>query len=130
MRLALAFLILSLLAQAAKVPDSAWQAGTLADISDEQRAVTTQREHAYGSRRHSTTTDTSYQIPHYIIEANGYEAIGNGGDRRRRLPFTINGPLKYAIVGADLYIQDEQGKQHKMTVLKKTLQTPHPVEPK
>src|SRR5713101_2881999 len=115
--------LFSLPAIASKVPDSAWQSGTLVDITDEQRAVTTEHQHVSGSRRHSTTMDSSYTIPHYIIEANGYtyEAIAKGGARRRRLSVTINGPLKYAFVGADLFIQDEQGKEHKMTILKKTL---------
>ena len=58
----------------------------------------------------------------YLIETDKYvyEAIANGMDRRRVLPVTINGPLKYAFVGTDLYIQDEKGKEHKMT-LKKAL---------
>lgn len=133
MRLTLAALLLaSLPAIAAKVPADAWQTGTLADISDEQRAVTTEHEHTYGTHRNSTTTDSSYVVPHYILETDKYtyEAIANGGDRRRRLAVTVNGPLKYALVGTDFYIQDEQGKEHKMTVLKKTLRTPQPAEQK
>jgi hypothetical protein len=132
MRLAIVLLLISSLAVAAKVPDSAWQTGTLTDITDEQRAVTTEHEHAYGSHRHSTTTDNSYSIPHYTIETDKYfyEAIANGGDRRRRLVLTVNGPLKYALIATDLYIQDEQGKEHKMTILKKTLKTPQSVEQK
>jgi hypothetical protein len=132
MRLTLAvlFFFLSSLVFATKIPDSSWQPGTLTSIDDEQLAVTTEHEHAYGSHRHSTTTDTSYTIPHYFIDATGYtyETIANGGDRRRSLSVTINGPLKYAFVGTDLYIQDEQGKEHKMTILKKTFKTPQPAE--
>jgi hypothetical protein len=133
MRLTLALLLLlSLRAFAAKVPDSPWENGTLTDITDEQHVVTTQSEHSYGSHRHSTTTDNSYSIPHYTIETDKYinEAIANGGSRRRKLAVTINGPLNYALIGNDFYIQDEHGKEHKMTVLKKTLKTPQPTEQK
>jgi hypothetical protein len=126
MRLAIVLLLISLVGFATRLPDSAWQTGTLTDITDERRTVTTEHEHTYGSHRHSTTTDNSYSIPHYTIEIDKYiyEAIANGGDRRRRLAVTVNGPLKYVLLGTDLYIQDEQGKEHKMTVLKETLKTP------
>jgi hypothetical protein len=119
------FLLIAVPAIAAKVPVDAWQTGTLTDIVDEQRPVTTQHEHTYGTHHQSTTTDASYTVPHYLIETDKhvYEVIANGGDRRRVLPVTVNGPLKYALIGTDLYIQDEKGKEHKMTVLRKTLKT-------
>jgi hypothetical protein len=130
--LAVVLLLIAIPAFAAKVPADAWQTGTLTDIVDEQKAVTNEHTHTYGNRQHSTTTDASYLIPHYLIETDKYvyEAIANSGDRRRTLTVTVNGPLKYALLGNDLYVQDEKGKEHKMTVLKKTLKTQQPSEQK
>jgi len=106
-----------------KVPAEAWRPGTLADILDEQHTRTTGHTHTHGNRSTSTTTESTYSVPHYVIETDEYryEVIGNGGDRRRALPVTINGPIKYAIVGTDLFVQDERGKEHKMTLVRKTL---------
>jgi hypothetical protein len=124
MRICPILLLLTVLhAVAAKVPDSSWQTGILTDLVDETHTVNTEYEHAYGTHRHSTSTESSYTIPHYIIETDKYiyEAIANGGYRRRVLNLTVNSPLKYAIVGTAFYIQDEDGKERKMTILKKTL---------
>lgn len=105
-----------------KVPESEWQTGTLQDVQQEERSYTTEHYHS----KRTTIAEHPYSIPHYTIETDKYlyETIANGGDRRRALPVTVNGPLKYALIGNDFYIQDEQGKEHKMTVLKKTLKAP------
>ena len=39
---------------------------------------------------------------------------------------TVNGPVKYAIEKRKLYVIDEDGKEHEMEVVKKTLKTPEP----
>jgi hypothetical protein len=37
------------------------------------------------------------------------------------LLFTVNGPIKFAFVKSDLYIQDENGKEIEVKLTKKTL---------
>jgi hypothetical protein len=39
---------------------------------------------------------------------------------------TVNGPVKYAIEKRKLYVVDEDGKEHEMEIVKKTLRTPDP----
>ena len=46
----------------------------------------------------------------------------------RRL-LTVNGPVKYAIEKRKLYVIDEDGKEHEMEIVKKTLRTPEPPKP-
>lgn len=42
---------------------------------------------------------------------------------------TVNGPVKYAIEKRKLYVIDEDGKEHEMEIVKKTLRTPEPPKP-
>lgn len=39
---------------------------------------------------------------------------------------TVNGPVKYAIEKRKLYVIDDDGKEHEMEIVKKTLKTPEP----
>ena len=69
-----------------------------------------------------------YSVPHYIIETDSYiyEIVHTRGHARKkaRMPVTVNGPMKFAIINSDFYLQDEQGQEYKMVVVKKTLKTP------
>jgi len=37
---------------------------------------------------------------------------------------TVNGPVKYAVEKRKLFVMDEDGKEHEMEIVKKTLKTP------
>ena len=63
------------------------------------------------SSRYSVETDT------YIYEAD--LVLPNA--KAEQPAVTVNGPIKFAIVKSDLYLQDEQGKQFKLVLAKKTL---------
>jgi hypothetical protein len=39
---------------------------------------------------------------------------------------TVNGPVKYAVEKRRLYVIDDDGKEHEMEIVKKTLKTPEP----
>lgn len=39
----------------------------------------------------------------------------------KALNVTINGPVKFAVVGMDLYLVDDVGKVHKLAIATKTL---------
>jgi hypothetical protein len=42
---------------------------------------------------------------------------------------TVNGKVKYAIDKRKLYLLDDQGKEHEMEIMKKTLRLPEPAKP-
>lgn len=65
-----------------------------------------------------------YPIVQYTIETATYTyeanlVLRNAKDKQPTV--TVNGPIKFAIVKSDFYIQDEQGKERKLVLVKKTL---------
>lgn len=102
---------------AAKVPDSAWQTGTLKDL-------TTDRESKLLGVN-GMLVQAQFVITHYFIESSTYiyEADLRSRAKDKQPPVTVNGPIRFALVGNDFYIQDEQGKEHKLMLVKKTLKS-------
>jgi hypothetical protein len=102
----------------AKVPDSAWQTGTLKDL-------TTDRESRLLGAN-GMLVQAQFIITHYFIESSAYtyEADLRSRARDKQPPVTVNGSIKFALVGSDFYIQDEDGKEHKLMLVKKTLKSP------
>lgn len=131
MRLTLAaFVALTLLTGtvAAKVPADAWQAGTLTDSSEtwHSRTVGTLNSN------HGMLIGREYPIITYTIEADTFTyevelTLRHRGDDRPSL--TVNGPIKFAIVKSDFFIKDEQGKEFRLILAKKTIKL-QPAEPK
>lgn len=128
MRLTIGVLLLLWLcctAVAEKVPSDAWQTGTLKDSSESwhsRSAGTINGNAGYGV--HGAMVSREYPIIEYTIETNTYTYEANlvlkhANDKQP--PVTVNGPIKFAIVKSDFYIQDEQGKEHKLVLVKKTL---------
>ncbi|MGB0014991.1 MAG: hypothetical protein WBQ03_25590 [Candidatus Sulfotelmatobacter sp.] len=65
-----------------------------------------------------------YPIVHYVIDTLQYIyeadlALRHQHDKRPAL--TVNGPIKFAFVKSDLYIQDENRKEIEVKLTKKTL---------
>lgn len=59
----------------------------------------------------------------YTIETAEYVYVAKRTLVRRgdkQLSVTVNDPVKFAIEGQDFYLQDEHGKEHKLTLEKKT----------
>lgn len=100
---------------AAKIPDSAWHTGTLKDL-------TTDRESRLLGAN-GMLVQAQFLITHYFIETSTYiyEADLRSRAKDKQPPVTVNGPIRFALVGNDFYIQDEQGKEHKLMLVKKTL---------
>ena len=118
-------LLLSLTALAAtKIPDSAWQTGTLRNVTSDSHS---KMVGAYNNG-HGVLTEKVRTVTHYTIEAPQYiyqaDRLTNQHDKP--LDVTINGPVKFAVVGTDMYLNDDTGKSHKLTVATKTLRTPPP----
>jgi hypothetical protein len=112
-------LLLSL-ALAVKIPVDAWQTGTLINS-----------EESWHSRTVGTINNGSgvlvgreYPIVHYVIDTPTYTYDADLVLRHRRdkqPAVTVNGPIKFTFVKSDMYIQDEDGKEIKLRMTKKTL---------
>lgn len=105
---------------AAKVPADAWQSGTLTDSQESWHSRTV----GTLNNGNGMLVGREYPIVHYTIDTPGhvYEADLALRHRRDKQPsLTVNGPIKFAVVKSDLYIQDEDGKEIKLTLTKKTL---------
>jgi hypothetical protein len=101
---------------AAKIPADAWQTGTLASSEESW--------HSRVAGVNGMVVGREYPIVHYIIETSQYtyEAdLALKHQREKRPALTVNGPIKFAFVKSDLYIQDENGKEIEVKLTKKTL---------
>ena len=54
----------------------------------------------------------------YSVQANGFTYTF---DDSKKLPLTVNGPVRFVVNGDKLRVLDERGKEHKETVLKKAV---------
>jgi hypothetical protein len=54
----------------------------------------------------------------YSVHANGFTYTF---DDPKKLPLTVNGPVRFVVNGDKLRVLDERGKEHKETVLKKAV---------
>ena len=102
----------------AKVPAAAWQTGTLKDLTTETLSRTIGLNGMLAQKH--------YLVCHYLIESADYvyEATRTIHSDEKQLEVTVNGPIKFALIGTDFYVQDEKGKEHKLDFVKKTLKTP------
>jgi hypothetical protein len=110
---------------AAKVPADTWQTGKLTDTSETWHSRTVGTLNSNGG----LLVGREYPIVRYTIETDSYTyeaelVLRHKADKRPSL--TVNGPIKFALVKSDFYIQDEQGKEYKAVLAKKTLKTPAP----
>lgn len=108
------------------IPADAWQSGTLKDSSESShvRSGGVINGNEYGT--HGVMASHEYPIVEYTIETETYIYQVNlvlRRDRDKRPALTIHGPIKFAIVKSDFFIQDEQGKQYKLVLARKTLKT-------
>jgi hypothetical protein len=63
----------------------------------------------------------------FVIEGDQYVYLAQEHLRWRwskAANVTVNGPLKYAVEKRKLYVMDEDGKEHEMEIVKKTLRLP------
>jgi hypothetical protein len=101
---------------ATKIPADAWQTGTL--VSSEESS------HSRVVGVNGTVVGREYPIVHYVIDTPQYIYEANLAlrhERDKRPALTVNGPIKFAFVKSDLFIQDEDGKEIEVKLTKKTL---------
>jgi hypothetical protein len=117
---------LSATVRAEKIPADAWQTGTLKDTSESWHSRSAGSIHSYQGNLHGAMASREYPIVHYIVETDQYIYEADLVLRRKgkeQPAVTVNGPIKFAVVKSDLYVQDEQKKEFKLVSLKKTLKT-------
>ncbi len=117
--LVLLLLCLVRMASATKIPDSAWQTGTLREITSDSVS----RLAGYSNRGHAAIATHQIVTMHYVIDGPGYtyQAGMVLGGRNKQLLVTVRGPIKFALVGHDFYIQDEEGKTKKLVFVTKEI---------
>src|SRR5947209_7240367 len=54
----------------------------------------------------------------YTLHANGHSY---SFEETKKLPLTVNGPVRFAVDGDKLRVVDERGKEHKETVLQRAV---------
>jgi hypothetical protein len=111
-------------ASAKSIPADAWQTGTLVDSSESwhTRGGGVITGNQYGT--HGAVGSHEYPIVQYTIESSTYVYqvdLVLHRDRDKRPSVTVKGPIRFAIQKSDFYIQDEQGKEYKLVLDKKTL---------
>ncbi|MBM3740350.1 MAG: hypothetical protein FJW39_31735 [Acidobacteria bacterium] len=100
-----------------------WQQGICRDVTTDSKVVS-----LYSSATASGNTVTGSTVPisivhaYYVVEADDMIYIGAQRLRWRwskPIDFTINRPIRFAVEKRDLYLLDEQGKEHKIELIKR-----------
>jgi hypothetical protein len=92
---------------AASGKNRGWQDGKLTDISTEPYFV-----EGIQFDRITYTIDSGKYI---------YQAAHTHRRRDKALPLTVNGPIKFAMEKSVFYVLDDEGKEHELKFVKKTL---------
>ena len=114
-------ILASVIAIAEKIPDSAWQMGTLRSVTSDTRS----RVLGAMNNGQGVIGEQVRIITHYAIDTAQFIYQADNTTRRHDKPLdvTINGPIKFAVMGTDIYVCEDTGKVHKMVVATKTLKT-------
>ena len=108
-------LVLLCISTASAKKERRWQTGKLLDMK--QVNVTFLGGDLGVPRAGSRVNQT------YLIDAGEYSYASQDVRRSKDKtpPFTLNGPVQFAIEKDHLYIKDEDGKEHDTKLIKKTL---------
>ena len=92
-----------------------WQEGKLIDISTEP--------YTYGGMASGTGSVHQGERITYRIDGEKYIYVAAHTHRRndKALPLTVNDKIKFAVEKDKVYILDEDGKEHELKFVKKTL---------
>jgi len=108
---------LMVVCQASKIPDAAWQQGTLTSLSTDARPVA----HGYISGQYGVYSAGERTVTHYLIDTPEfrYEATRSMKRHDHQLKVTVNGPIRFALAGNKVYILDDDGKRHELEFVQK-----------
>lgn len=99
-------------------------AGTIAN-SNANGTVDSSGNYHGSSNGGETAVYSVYET--FVIEGEQYVYLAQERLRWRwskPANVTVNGPVKYAVEKRNLYVLDEDGKEHEMEIVKKTLRLP------
>jgi hypothetical protein len=81
----------------------------------------------YSGQTNSSSTAIYRVFETFVIEGDKYVYLAQERLRWRwskAANVTVNGPVKYAVEKRKLYVMDDDGKEHEMEIVKKTLRLP------
>ncbi len=105
---------------AEKIHDSDWKTGKLTDVRFEKDSRIVGVTDQHGGEITQRRNDSTY----YEIDAGDLVYVVKQALRHKRdkqLNLTVNAPVKFAIIKGDFYVLDEDGKEQKLSIEKKTL---------
>jgi hypothetical protein len=107
-----------------------WQLGKVLDSERSQQfagAVDRPGIVINGKRWTNDSKRAVYQTQQTFViesETHTYTVSEPLGRREKPTNLTINGPVRFEVVGTSLYLLDDDFKEHKTEILKKALRTP------
>jgi hypothetical protein len=116
--------------QTGKVLDSERNRYFVGTVGNANTTGTAQINGNNGTYQASTTSSQSalYKVYEtFLIEGDSYAYLAQERLRWRwskPANLTVNGPVKYAVEKRKLFVVDEDGKEHEMEIVKKTLKVP------
>jgi hypothetical protein len=134
----LIFLAFSTLALAGP-KERAWQSGKVLDsqrqryfagtVGNSNTTGTVDSSGNYHGNSSGGETAVYRVVEDFVIEGEQYVYLAQEHLRWRwskAANVTVNGPVKYAVEKRKLYVMDEDGKEHEMEIVKKTLRVTDP----
>jgi hypothetical protein len=109
----------------AKSHERHWQSGTLVDVRTETGSRLVGRMSAGAGTLSTRRNDATF----YTVETPEYTYLAKRTMTRRNdkpLLVTVNTAVKFALEGVTVYLLDESGREHKLTLEKKTLNVRRP----
>jgi hypothetical protein len=110
---------------------SRYFAGTVGNSSTNGNVNVTGDSGGYNGTYHGQTSGSETAVYRvfetFVIEGDKYVYLAQERLRWRwskAANVTVNGPVKYAVEKRKLYVMDEDGKEHEMDIIKKTLPLP------
>jgi hypothetical protein len=104
--------------------DRAWTTGTLVDSETERGTRTVGIPSTIGSGPMIATLPNDVTL--YTVDDGRYMWVFSRRMTKKHdkpLDLTVNAPVKFAVEKGDCYLLDDEGKEHKLVVEKKTLKT-------
>lgn len=99
-----------------------WKSGTLVDVTMEKNSKLIGAMNGANGNFSRGITQRRDDSTYYYIDAGDLTYIAKRTlthHHDKQLNVTVNAPVKYAISGNDLYLLDEDGKEHKLSIEEK-----------
>ena len=130
MKILLSVLCLCALVYAKDKPRD-WKTGTLLEVSMEKHSRLVGSTHGSNGTINGSIHERRDDSTYYHIDAGDLIYIAKRtltSRHDKQLKVTTNAPIKYALVGDDFYILDEDGKEHKLSLEEKVAKPKAPAQ--